>query len=224
MKSIYAYLLVLAACCSATAQAAPTGDSVRIAGMPSAGYWLNKPAAANASGSRLSITAAKGTDFFHYGGGNFKATNAPILLFQPDADFTVTAKVKVGFNETYDGGAIFVYADSTHYIKFLFEKSHYGNLSVCSGVTNTYTDDATNAVSPTNEVLMRLSKKGNFYGMFYSLDAGKTWTAARMVHFNPGGKIQLGFSSQSPLGAQCESIFSEITYKPTGFTDTKTGE
>ncbi|SHM72246.1 hypothetical protein SAMN05444266_110112 [Chitinophaga jiangningensis] len=224
MKSIYASLLVLAACFSTTVQAAPADDSVHIAGMPSAGYWLNKPALSVAYGNSLSITATKGTDFFHYGGGDFKATNAPILLFQPDADFTVTAKVKVGFNDTYDGGAIFVYADSTHYIKFLFEKSHYGYLSVCSGVTNTFTDDATNAVSSTNEVLMRLSKRGNFYGMFYSLDAGKSWTAARMVNFNPGGKIKLGFSSQSPLGAECESIFSDIKYKPTGFKDNKNGE
>ncbi|MBV8251618.1 MAG: DUF1349 domain-containing protein [Chitinophaga sp.] len=223
MKSVYTFLLALLGMAISTRAFAAGEDSIRLKGFPSAGYWLNKPANAVAKNNNVSIVAGKGTDFFHYGGGDFKMTTAPILLFNPDADFTVTTKLKVGFKDTYDGGAIFVYADSTHYIKFLFEKSHYGTKSVCSGVTNTYTDDANNAVAPTNEVWMRLSKRGNFYGMFYSMD-GKTWIAARQVNFQPTGKIKLGFSSQSPLGASCESIFSDIQYVPKGFTNGNTGE
>ncbi|NLR62844.1 DUF1349 domain-containing protein [Chitinophaga varians] len=197
-------------------------DSVRIKGIPYPCSWINTPQSFNVAADSLSITAAQGSDFYNYPGGNYNIATAPILAFKPDENFVLTAKIKVDFKKTYDGGAIYVMVDSTQYIKFLFENSHYGKLAVCSGVTNTYTDDSNNAVTGKNEVYFRLAKSGNMFGLFYSLE-GKNWEAVRLVNFVPKAPIKIGFSSQSPLGDNCTSTFSEIVYTPGVFKDAKTG-
>ncbi|MFB6457263.1 DUF1349 domain-containing protein [Chitinophaga sp. Hz27] len=222
MKSVYAFTLLFFFAAFG-AKAANLSDSVRIPGMPGQGSWINQPAKITVKGNNLNLFAPKETDFYHAPNGGFKATSASILLFQPDSNFTITTRTKVAFGKTYDGGAIFVYADTTHYIKFLFEFSHYGKYSICSGATNGVTDDCNNAVAVKNEVYLRLSKNGPVYGLFYSLD-GKEWFCARMVRFNPGGNIRVGFSSQAPLSQTCETTFSDIQYAPVGFKNGNTGD
>nr|WP_246485037.1 DUF1349 domain-containing protein [Chitinophaga qingshengii] len=201
---------------------ATPADSIRIKGIPYPCSWINTPQNFNVAGDSLTITAANGSDFYNYPGGNYNIATAPILTFKPDENFVLTAKIRVDFKKTYDGGAIYVMADSTQYIKFLFENSHYGKFAVCSGVTNTYTDDSNNATTIKNEVYFRLAKSGNMFGLFYSPE-GKTWEAIRLVNFVPKAPIRIGFSSQSPLGENCTSVFSEITYTPGTFKDAKTG-
>lgn len=205
-----------------SAVAAPA-DSVRIKGIPHPCTWINQPKDFEVTPEGLSITATQGTDFYNYPGGGYNIATAPILVFKPDKDFVLTAKIKVDFKKMYDGGAIYVMVDSTQYIKFLFENSQYGTLSVCSGVTNTYTDDSNNAVTTKNEVYFRLAKSGNLYGLFYSSN-GQSWEAIRLVNFVPKGPVSIGFSSQSPLGESCTSIFSEIVYVPGAFKNPKTGD
>ncbi len=193
--------------------AATPGDTVHISAVPSPCQWINAPQSFRVTGpNSLSITAGPHTDYYHYPGGGYNTSTAPILAFTPpDPDFSLTAKIKVDFRKTFDGAALFVLTDSTQYIKFLFEKSHDGPLSVCSGVTNIYTDDSNNAIAYTNEMYYRITKAGNLLSLYYSVD-GKKWKVARQVFFQPKGRLLLGFSSQSPLGTSCTGAFSDIRY------------
>ncbi|NSL87411.1 DUF1349 domain-containing protein [Chitinophaga solisilvae] len=219
-KKLHLLNCLLILCCSA--MAATPADSIQVKGIPHSFSWINTPKSFQVTDNALTITGAKGSDFFNYPGGNYNVATAPILAFTPDKDFILTVKVKVDFRKEYDGGAIYLMADSTQWLKFLFEFTGDKKMLVCSSVTNTYTDGSNNAFAPTNEVYLRLSKSGNMYGFFYSFD-GKAWESARMVNFQPKGPCRLGFSSQSPLGESCTSTFSEISYIPRAYKSNKTG-
>lgn len=199
-------------------------DSTLLKGIPYACYWINTPHQFNTSpDGNFRITAAKGTDFYNYAGGGYDIATAPLLLFQPDSNFVLTAKVQIQPDHTFDGGALYLYRDSLHWSKFLFEKAHGGKPTVCSGVTNTYTDDNNHAEITGNTVYLRMGKSGNLIGLYYSIN-GRNWKMVRLFYCPPGGPLRIGFSSQSPEGTVCTTSFSNVVYSPKGFKDFWTGE
>ncbi|MCW3466795.1 DUF1349 domain-containing protein [Chitinophaga nivalis] len=221
-KHLYLLSILLLAALHSIAAAPP--DSITIPAIPHACSWINQPASFKITGANaLSITAAKGSDYYNYAGGGYNIATAPILAFTPDENFVLTTRIKVDFHTQYDGGALYLFVDSLQWTKFLFEKSHAGKLIICAGVTNIFTDESNNGEAPTNEVYFRLGKSGKLCGLFYSLD-GKKWEMIRMFHCEPKGQLRIGFSSQSPQGTSCTSYFSDIKYTPKAFKDFWTGE
>ena len=84
-----------------------------------------------------------------------------------DPAFVLTATVRVAFRKEYDGGFLVLFADPDHWVKLLFEKSHYGPYSVCSNVTNGGTDDNVHHDVQGQEVRLRITRSGDLFTLLF---------------------------------------------------------
>jgi uncharacterized protein len=202
---------------------APAAE-VEIKALPRRGAWTNAPKDfKRLADDSFAITASKQTDLYNNLDAGTRVATAPMLLFPADDTFVLTTAVTVDFKQEYDGGFLVVYADPDHWVKFLFEKSHYGPFSVCSNVTNGPSDDSVHADVPTNEVYLRLTRAKDVFVLYYSVD-GKKWAYIRYFRFPVKGPLKVGFASQSPTGEQCTSVFSKVRYSAKEVADFWTGE
>jgi Protein of unknown function (DUF1349) len=82
-------------------------ESASLHGLPTKLTWQNVPVAWNVTGStNLTIQSGKNTDWFVDPFDGSVHNNAPILLFDPDMDFVLSARVKVFFKTKWDAGAL----------------------------------------------------------------------------------------------------------------------
>jgi len=223
-----ALLLALFLACAPFAQGetpsqTSSAGKIAIKALPFPGEWVNSPKDFKIlSDDSFSITASKETDLYN-GLGSPKVATAPMLLFPAAETFVLTTAVTADFEKEYDGGFLVVYADAEHWVKLLFERSHYGPLSVCSGVTNGETDDSVNADVTGEQVFLRLTREKDVFGLYYSLD-GKKWAYVRYFRFPVKGPLKVGFASQSPAGEQATTVFSKVRYAPRKVGDFWSGE
>ena len=216
-------LLPLLLVCVPSARAEAPRSQVEIQALPITGEWMNTPRDFKIlSGDSFSITATAKTDLYNNVDGPDVAT-APMLLFSAAETFVLTTAVAVDFKQEYDGGFLVVYSDPDHWVKLLFEKSHYGPFSVCSSVTKIDSDDSVNTEVPGKEVFLRLTRAKDVFGLYYSLD-GKKWAYIRYFRFTGKGPLKVGFASQSPAGEQATAVFSKVRYSPRKVADFWTGE
>src|SRR5262245_54804380 len=102
-------------------------DTVSLPAIPAPLRWWLAPAAWNmGEDGALSITAGALTDLFVSPQGDAVTLNAPRLLFAPQGDYTLSARVTVGFEATYDAGVLLVYAEERIWGKLCFEYSPQG--------------------------------------------------------------------------------------------------
>jgi uncharacterized protein len=212
---------------SGQGQATPAASSagpVAIKALPRPCAWMNAPKDFKLlADDSFSITASKETDLYNNAEKGLHVATAPMLLFPADDTFVLTAALSVDFKQEYDGGFLVVYSDPDHWVKLLFEKSHYGPFSVCSGVTNGITDDSVNSDVPGKEVFLRVTRAKDVFALYYSFD-GRKWAYIRYFRFPVKGPLKIGFASQSPVGEQCTTVFSKIHYAPRAVVDFWTGE
>lgn len=64
---------------------------------------------------KLSITAGPRTDLFNDPRGLLTIANTPRLMFRPEGDFMLSAKVTVPFASTYDAGVLVAFVDAAHW-------------------------------------------------------------------------------------------------------------
>ncbi len=223
--ALLALLLVVSSVPDVAAQGKPGATSeVEVKALPRRGAWMNTPLGfTRLSDDSFSITASKQTDLYNPVDDGADVATAPMLLFPADETFVLTTAVKVDFKQEFDGGFLVVYADPNHWVKLLFEKSHYGPFSVCSNVTKGDTDDTVNGDVAKNEVFLRITRAKELFGLYYSLD-GASWTYIRYFRFAATGPIKVGFASQSPTGEQCTTVFSKIRYSAKPVRDFWSGE
>ena len=197
---------------------------IKVKALPHAAEWVNTPKDFKIlADDSFSITAAKETDLYNSADGGAPVATAPMLLFSAEETFVLTAAVSVDFKQEYDGGFLVIYADPQHWVKLLLEKSHYGPVSVCSSVTNIFSDDSVNSYISSNQVFLRLTRAKDVFGFYYSLD-GKEWKYIRYFNFVAKGALKVGFASQSPLGQQTVAVFSKIRYSSNKASEFWSGE
>lgn len=161
--------------------------------------------------NEISITAPENSDLFISPDGGYKTDKSPRLLFSPDSDFILTAKIKLDFNSNWDAGVLMVFNDNQHFAKFCFESDFKGQPRVVSVVCNTTADDCNSMTIEKGEVYYRIigSTKSNVFNFYYSAD-GKSWFPIRTFKLDKADNIAIGFSAQSPSGKKCTVNFSEI--------------
>jgi uncharacterized protein len=202
----------------------PASGEVSISSLPGSGVWTNTPKSfKKLSDDSLSITASKETDLYKNVDDGARVMSAPMLLFPADSTFVLTAAVRADFKKEFDGGFLVVYADPDHWLKLLFEKSHYGTYSVCSNVTNVDVDDTVNGDVASTEVYLRITRAKDVFGFYYSVD-GTKWTYIRYFTFPVREPLKIGFGSQSPTGDECATVFSKIRYSTRAVGDFWSGE
>lgn len=159
----------------------------------------------------FSLSAPAKTDLFVSPDGGFAINNSARLLFQPDSNFIITARITSELKSKWDAGLLLLYANSTSFAKFCFEKDYLGQKRVVTVVCNQTGDDCNSMPITDTSVYFRIigSTKSNTFGFFYS-DNGAEWLLIRSFKLSGIENLRIGFGSQSPNGEGCKVVFSEV--------------
>ncbi|MGJ5820031.1 DUF1349 domain-containing protein [Paludibaculum fermentans] len=167
--------------------------------------------------------AQPGTDLFLDPIGDARKLDAAMLLFQPDAEFALSACVEVDFQSTFDAGVLVLYQDESNWAKLCFEFSPQGRPMVVTVVTRGVSDDCNSVTIEGNRVFLRAASIGRGFGFHYATSAHGPWHLARAFGLEPL-PVKAGFLVQSPMGQGCQVRFSAISYTSSGLKDLRNGE
>ncbi len=186
------------------------------------------PAAWRIGGDRLAATAPPRTDLFIDPSGTSGVAaesmlNAVTALGDPGiGDVVLSARVTVGFRDTFDAGVLLVWIDDRRWAKLCFERSPAGEHMVVSVVTRGTSDDANGEVVGGDSVWLRVSRIGRMFAFHASTD-GTAWRFARAFTFDTDAPARLGFEAQSPVGDGCEVVFDDVRFERRTLGDLRDG-
>ena len=197
----------------------------KLSSIPADLQWYNNPVAWQIEpGEGLSVTAGENTDWFVDPAGGYNKDNSPTALFVPaDEKFILSAKVNVDFASTYDAGVLQVRESENVWAKLCFEYSPQQKPMIVSVMTRGVSDDCNSVPIDGNEVFLRVARNDRTLTFHYSRD-GRFWHLVRYFSLGKLNSPRVGFSSQSPTGRQCRTVFSEIIYRPGVIKDIRSGE
>jgi regulation of enolase protein 1 (concanavalin A-like superfamily) len=159
----------------------------------------------------LKITAKGGTNIFVSPSGTNTVVNAPMVLFTPDRDFILRAKVSATFRNVYDVGTLLVFEDEKHWAKLCFENSVRKEPTVVSVVTREYSDDANSDTVGASSVYLAIVRKGEEWSFQFSRD-GREWRMVRHFRMAISDAARVGFAAHDSRGDGFSATFSEIAY------------
>jgi len=193
--------------------------------MPAELTWHNQPVNwKNEPADTLTIVAGESSDWFIDPAGTGSKDNAPSALFTPpDANFLLSSKVSVDFASTFDAGVLQARARDDLWAKLCFEYSPQRQPTIVSVVTRGVSDDCNSAAIEGNTVYLRVARKGQTFAFHYSVD-GHYWHLVRYFSLGKLDSLRVGFSSQSPTGKGCQTVFSEMRYQQGTLQDIRSGE
>jgi regulation of enolase protein 1 (concanavalin A-like superfamily) len=148
--------------------------------------------------------------------------NAPRLVFAPEGDFMLSARVTVEFGATFDAGVLLLYAGERSWAKLCFEYSPQRQPMIVSVVTQGYSDDANAYVVAGNQTFLRIARLGRAFA-FHASEDGASWQLIRNFTLEPAAQLAAGFVAQSPTGAGCTATFADIVYTPARLADLRSG-
>lgn len=211
MKKKYLFLALISILCKFNAQA----QGVKISSIPYPMHFENKALDYKVvNENSLKIIAPANTDLFISPDGGYATDKSPRLVFRPDSDFILSARITPNFQSKWDAGVLLIFNDSKHFAKFCFESDFTGQPRVVSVVCNEVADDCNSMIVAKEYVYYRIigSARGNTFGLYYS-ENGKTWFPIRGFKLDKTDNLQIGFSAQSPTGKACSVDFSEINFQ-----------
>jgi len=205
---------------------APThnGDKVTLKALP---YDLTvariENGALNIENEALVFTSRHGTDFFNDMISGREMDNAPRLIFEPQGDFVLSAKLSGKFSSNNDGGALIIYNDTMSSGKLTFERSANGKQGLWSSVTQGSTDDVHHRSFTEMAMYLKIARKNNMY-FFYSSNDGKVWDILRTFMLTKNKNTKIGFLVQSPEAENFTMRFENIRFQAKTFKDYWQGE
>lgn len=177
----------------------------------------NNPVGYVINDTEIKITSGEKTNLFNNPNGKSNVHNAPMVLFKPDNNFTLSAKVTGDLNAIYDVAALVIYQDEYTWAKLCYENSVSKEPTIVSVVTRSLSDDCN---SQTTGLFAYLSivKRENEFSFFYSKD-GQSWKMIRNFHLETTGDLKVGFAAHGSRGTGFTGIFSEIKYQDKALSD-----
>jgi uncharacterized protein len=222
-RRVVAFLLFLGLG-MAYSRAEKPGDELKLAGIPGKLAWNNSPATWHIEGeNRLTISSGKMTDWFVDPFDGKVSNSAPILMFEPDPDYVLNAKVNVNFQSKWDAGAFMIWADDHHWAKLSFELSPENQPTMVTVVTRGLSDDCNSNPVTGKEVFLQVARTGKTYVFYFSTE-GRDWKILRTFSLDTDLKQRVGFEAQSPAGVGVEVSFSEVHYAPHKIKNIYTGQ
>jgi len=175
------------------------------------------------SDTGLVVTGGPRTDLFVDPAGAGPVPDAGRLVGLPPAgDFRLSARVTVGFTDTYDAGCLLLYADETHFAKLCFEYSPQHRPTAVTVVTRGTSDDCNSFEVEGDTLWLRVLRTGSVWAFHASTD-GEWWRLLRYFALDAPVPVKVGFLAQSPTGAGCTATFAEIAYRPEAVEDLRDG-
>jgi len=182
--------------------------------------WTVPPVECGLNDGVLSAVAVPGTDIFiDPTAKSRKLSAARALAPLPDGDWRFSARVRVGFRDTFDAGVLLLWADDAHWAKLCFERSPSGTPMVVSVVCRDVADDANAWPVDGDAVWLRISRVEGAYA-FHASANGTHWDFVR--HFTLPA-AQLGFVVQAPTGGECSAVFDDVRFATGGLADLRDG-
>lgn len=183
--------------------------------------WDN-PSQVTVAGNTLRIKAHPHSDYFVDPADGTRHLSGAFYYTEGQEDFVLRAKVSHAFTSVYDACALMVMGGDTCWAKICFELTDLGTHSIVSMVTNVVSDDANGVDIQGNQVHLQIAKKGNVFGLYYSLD-GNRFNMVRYFTIPIDGAFKLGFVAQSPLGEGGDFVFEEIALNYVSVGDIRKG-
>lgn len=184
--------------------------------------WKNEPAEWQFESGILKIVPDARTDFFRPYVGE-PTDNACLLYTLRRGDFTAVARVSAKLSGFGDAAALTVRSDAEHWIKLCVERSPAGEVSIVSVVTNGHSDDCNNELLKIPEAELRVSRRGDTFGLQYRAGRGK-WRFVRTFGFALPSEVSVGVHAQSPFGEGCSAEFHGLSISSVPVADYRSGE
>lgn len=184
--------------------------------------WTCEPPEWRFDDTGLLIVPKAKTDFFR----PYKGTpvdSACLLYKTVTGDFTAITRARADLVGFGDAAALTVRYSATQWAKLCLERSPIGDVSVVSVVTNPYSDDANNEQLPEPECYLRITRKGDVFGMHYSLD-GKVWRFVRTFGMALPETVMIGIHAQAPFEEGCQVRFAGFALRSDPVRDFRSGE
>jgi regulation of enolase protein 1 (concanavalin A-like superfamily) len=183
--------------------------------------WIGAPVESHLGDREVSISSGGSTDWFVDPESRETTFNAPALVRRVQGDFSVSALIDVEFRATFDAGALVLYGDRQHWVKFALEFSPQGKGAVVSVVTRGESDESLSRVLDNSALSLRVSRVGRTVALHSSRD-GVWWNLERYFRFNVD-EVDVGFLSQSPTGPGTTARFRNITVRASGVANFRDG-
>ena len=184
--------------------------------------WLNEPPEWEVDDAGLRIVPRAPSDFFRPYDGP-PNDNCCLLYKEVTGDFTAVTQVTADLVEFGDAAALTVRASETQWAKLCLERSPIGEVSVVSVVTNPWSDDSNSEIVTSSECYLRLTRKGNVFGMHYGLE-GKKWRFVRAFALEIPLRLMVGIHAQAPFTPGCRVVFRSLTLSPEPVADLRSGD
>jgi len=193
-------------------------------GAPALEHQLRDPDGA------LVLASAAGSDLFadpaQAPKSDAKLPDAGRLMgVPPEGDFTLSAKVTVGFADTFDAGVLFLYAAERRWAKLCFELSPQHRPTAVTVVTRGLSDDCNSFEVDGDTVWLRITRTGRAWAFHASTD-GAWWRMLRYFSLgeqDAGDTVKVGFIAQSPTGQGCTATFEQIAFSSGAPADLRDG-
>ena len=179
---------------------------------------------ASVAGGALTLTSGPKSDMFIDPAGDEGA--------RPDAgrwtglpgedDFTLSARVTVGFASTFDAGVLVLYLSERRWAKLCYEFSPQRKPTAVTVVTHGTSDDSNSFETAGGPLWLRITRSGRVWAFHASVN-GAYWQLVRYFTLGEASGARVGFLAQSPTGAGCTAIFDSIAYKPGAPADLRDG-
>lgn len=205
--------------------ALPAFAQGQLKGLPFDLTTAGNPQAVNITDDTLILTAPKGSDMFTPSDGSKAILTAPRITFVPQGDFIFSARIDVPFAADYDGAALVIYGDDSHWGKLLFERIDAQKSAITSSVVSPVSDNSYHVRVPADDqtVWFKIVRAGPMI-LFYMSQDGEHWDILRDMAFASPAPVTVGFMSQSPLGENLAASFSDIRFETKTFKDYWQGE
>lgn len=202
------------------AGAAPDGPTsgelpaeLRLAALPAPLAIVNRPVSVRSPDEQtIELVAPAHTNLFNSPDGKFFRQDAAMLLFKPDRDFVLTARVSADLNSVYDVAALVVYQDNRTWAKFCYENSVERHATLVSVVTRGLSDDSNSIPASASGEFLAIVRKGDEFAFHASPD-GRTWQLIRHFSLPLSDEARLGFAAHGSGATTLRAVFSEISYR-----------
>lgn len=176
------------------------------------------------AGDTLTLTAGPKSDLFIDPAGD-EATrpDAGRLTGLPgDQDFTLAARVTVGFASVFDAGALVLHLSERRWAKVCYELSPQRTPTAVTVVTHGTSDDSNSFTTEGGPLWLRVTRSGRVWAFHASKD-GAWWQLLRYFTLGEASGARVGFLAQSPQGPGCTVVFDKVAYRPGAATDLRDG-
>jgi uncharacterized protein len=166
------------------------------------------------SAGALTLTAGPKSDMFIDPVGDEGARpDAGRLTGLPgDQDFSLAARVTVGFENVFDAGVLVLYLSDRRWAKLCYEFSPQREPTAVTVVTRGTSDDSNSFTTDGGPLWLRLTRSGRAWAFHASHD-GAWWLLLRYFTLGEASGARVGFLAQSPNGPGCTAVFDSISYR-----------